>query len=471
LVEVAGILVGFTAAATLAPATRSRLVVAAVVGALVGALLAIADIRSVHDVAMPVVQDPGRLTGPYRNPNYLAFAVGSAAPLLVGAVRYLGGVPRMLAAAALLLSVGTVVASFSRAGVACTAVAMLISGGLSFRRRQTVVRVLAVGFAVLAVGGAVGIAAFERGRTEADLGEARRNAAAMDVSGWDGTARGPIPAGPSDLSNAGSSVLSIASDKAGEGVSIPIGPLVPGRHYALSFRGSSPSQFLPIRFRLRDDMTTDGGTEGQGGLSATWRRFTITWRPKRRPRQSRFYVWQSAGPSRIYLSSPVLTRPDGTRETLDVRLRGSVLSKMPAVYSDDVSSSLESRREALELSLRAFWSSPVLGIGWQRFPHYAAPRATFGALATHNEYLRVLAELGLIGVLALAGAALAVASGVRAIWAHEDRAGPLGALVAGAFGLLFVNAFVTPPAMLPFAAALAAVVATQPRRAREHGGG
>jgi hypothetical protein len=60
-------------------------------------------------------------------------------------------------------------------------------------------------------------------------------------------------------------------------------------------------------------------------------------------------------------------------------------------------------RDAARLALAAFWDQPIRGIGWERFPEYVPPHSDRGALASHDEYLRIAAELGLVGLLLSAG--------------------------------------------------------------------
>jgi O-antigen ligase len=112
---------------------------------------------------------------------------------------------------------------------------------------------------------------------------------------------------------------------------------------------------------------------------------------------------------------------------------------------------IDTRRAGVELGVQTFWSSPLLGIGWERFPRYAAARRDFGAIPTHNEYVRFAAELGAPGAVLLLLIAVAASLGVRHHPRGPLRWGTLGLLVAGGVGLLFVNGLVFPAASAPLA--------------------
>ncbi len=108
-------------------------------------------------------------------------------------------------------------------------------------------------------------------------------------------------------------------------------------------------------------------------------------------------------------------------------------------------------------SLSAFATDPLRGIGWGRFAAYSSRHGGYGQLPTHDEYLRFLAELGVLGALLLL---LCIAVVGWATWNGAwDELGlaVLGAFVTGAVGLVFVNGLVAPAVMMPlgFAAAVA----------------
>ena len=124
---------------------------------------------------------------------------------------------------------------------------------------------------------------------------------------------------------------------------------------------------------------------------------------------------------------------------------------------------VESRVAGVKLGIDAFVEQPLRGIGWERFPEYSRRHGDFGALPTHNEYVRVLAELGIIGlVLSLALAVMVVSATVRATGLPRVLAG--GMLVSGAVGMVFVNGFTVSSATLPLALCAGTMLALRGRQ-------
>jgi O-antigen ligase len=69
----------------------------------------------------------------------------------------------------------------------------------------------------------------------------------------------------------------------------------------------------------------------------------------------------------------------------------------------DAASSRRTRLEATEIAIQATRTHPVTGIGFRRFPEYAYLNSDIGRpVNTHNEYLRIGAETGLVGAAAFA---------------------------------------------------------------------
>jgi O-antigen ligase len=91
----------------------------------------------------------------------------------------------------------------------------------------------------------------------------------------------------------------------------------------------------------------------------------------------------------------------------------------------------------------------LTGIGWQQFTRYSAIRLNYGRLATHDEYLRYAAELGLPGLLFLLLIIATVATAAVRVSPTDVRVAAAACLVAGAVGLFFVNALETPNISLP----------------------
>jgi O-antigen ligase len=125
-----------------------------------------------------------------------------------------------------------------------------------------------------------------------------------------------------------------------------------------------------------------------------------------------------------------------------------------------------SRLTAARLAVGAFASSPIHGLGWQRFPDYAARHADFGKLATHNDYLRVAAELGIAGIaLFLILIATVLRCVVRLNRERVNRAAT-GILITGGVGLFFLNGIVAPNTSIPFAVAAAVACGAPSTRSR-----
>ena len=140
-----------------------------------------------------------------------------------------------------------------------------------------------------------------------------------------------------------------------------------------------------------------------------------------------------------------------------MQLEGSIYAQILAQQRSLQERDIASRWFAFETSLSAFASRPVQGIGWGRFVGYSATRGDFGNLPTHNEYLRVLAELGALGALLLLLVGIAIG---RAAWnGPRDELGLaiVAMLTTGTVALVFINGLVKPFVMMPlvFAAALA----------------
>lgn len=105
----------------------------------------------------------------------------------------------------------------------------------------------------------------------------------------------------------------------------------------------------------------------------------------------------------------------------------------------------DQRWGGLGLALKLTFSHPLVGIGWLNFPQFArSDLAVDRLMNTHNDYLRLAAEGGLI---AIALWLLFVGSGLRRPTTPLQKT-LLGAVVAWATGLLFVNGLATPAVSL-----------------------
>lgn len=111
------------------------------------------------------------------------------------------------------------------------------------------------------------------------------------------------------------------------------------------------------------------------------------------------------------------------------------------------------------LALRLTFSHPLVGIGWLNFPQFAASDpATHMIMNTHNEYLRLSAEGGVVAIvlwlLFLVSAFRRPTTPIRMVL--------VGSVVAWAADLLFVNGLAVPAVSLAPMLLLGALASTSP---------
>ena len=110
-------------------------------------------------------------------------------------------------------------------------------------------------------------------------------------------------------------------------------------------------------------------------------------------------------------------------------------------------SSIRDRIDIAETAWEYFIRSPVIGIGATNFLLQSS-RDVFGVITeTHNEYLTILAEMGIVGFTAFIAI---LATVLVKVWSPKSKGqvtwiglGARSAIVAGLFHLLFINAFTT----------------------------
>jgi O-antigen ligase len=141
------------------------------------------------------------------------------------------------------------------------------------------------------------------------------------------------------------------------------------------------------------------------------------------------------------------------------RLEGSLYDRLASSANRAEERYLRSRLDAANLTIDAFASEPLSGIGWATFPAYAATHLDYGVLAAHNEYLAFAAELGIVGLLLLGLLVAAIVIGIRQSGSGRPEAAAIGALAAAATGLVFVEALPVPQLSIPIAIAAAVVCA------------
>jgi hypothetical protein len=195
----------------------------------------------------------------------------------------------------------------------------------------------------------------------------------------------------------------------------------------------------------------------------------VQWVPTAHSPDARFYAWSLSESVDLLLRDVALItrsrnhrveRREVSTRLLGLRSEGGLASGEGQV--------IDTRWTGIELGVQAFWSNPLLGIGWERFPAYAASRSDFGAIPTHDEFVRFAAELGAPGALLLLLIAVVAALGVRYLPRGPLRWGTLGLLVAGGVGLLFANGLVFAAASAPLAVGVGlACSASWPPRCRD----
>jgi len=453
----------------LEPGLRLLLLGAAAAGGLVAAALALAHAEAILPAAADASTTGGRLAGTYGNANFLAYAAAFAVPpLLVLALR--GSTARRVVVVGALAVVGAaILLTYSRSGALAAgagAVAALTAAAPTRRRALLVL----AGAAMLAVaGGGLLYPAFRGERERVSFPAPDPSLRSRFLSGWDGSAQGLIPAGPASLANsARTSVVEVTAGQ-GEGLSVPIGFAPRGRRQAVSLEARALGGPTPLFAALEDNLLGNGPSVREARITRRWKRLRVIARPQEDWPDGRLYVWQSAAPRARFAVRRVLMRPEGARSPLpaiDTRLGPSKYSVEARRVELEEARYLRSRRDAATLAAGAFLDHPLAGIGWESFPGYAERRLPYGALATHNEYLRVAAELGVGGLALLVLIAGAALVGVRRTPPGLSRAAAIGIMTTGAVGFVFINGLSASTASAPLAVAVGLMCASEPRPGR-----
>jgi len=457
--EVGATLTGISVALEWGLIRRPRFLWAAALGSVIIAVLALAGVNKLHTSVVPVVETSDRLGGIYGNPNFLGFALVPAIPLILGRIPHARMPERVMVATAAVILVIALYLTYSRGaliGLLAAVVIGILWTGRS-RRRRALYGGLA--FALLTLLAIAVYGPYDAARTQADLSTMRAPNASIDASGWDANGQGLLPDGPAHQQNDALGRLIVVASRPGEGVSHALPPVLAQRTASvLLFVAASPAHRVPFSLGLEDNLTADSPTHLNAVATTRRRKYVLRWRPLNAADNARVYVWaRSAGT--LILSNLRFCFGHGANQRLSTKLDGPVtisFSKTEAQY-------VRSRVTVARLAIDAFGSSPFLGIGWQRFDGYAAAHGSPMALATHDEYLRIAAELGTAGLipLLLVGCALGNQAW-RLRWA-TDQAPVIAAVVAGLIGLAFVNGLETPDATIPFVAALAMLLSASER--------
>ncbi len=447
--------------AAVAPRLRMPLLLAALVGSTVCALLGLLSIVDIRQSAVPPMPFAGRIGGPFGNPNYLGFSIAVGVP--IAAVLLIRGNKRQRAVAVLGLAAMTlaVAMTYSRGAILASAAGTLVAVALLPARRRRQFTVLVGGAAAAALAAVLGYSSFDQARTNADLSAVRPAAAARDRSGWDGNARGLISAGPATLRNPAPGVLMASTGTAGRGLSLDLGRVPRGAFRRVSFEVRSSARHVPIGFALEDDRLGLSPSVGHATVSARWRRFSLAWTPSQDATAARFYLWQAAAAPDLEIRRLTIRTPAQLRAA-NLTLQGPVVRLDAAASARIERRYIDARLSVARLAIDAFKSAPLVGIGWQRFAGYASARAPLGSMATHDEYLRIAAELGIAGIVPFLLVVFAVGAGARSAIRRGVDAAVVGGIVTAGVGLLFVNGLVTPAASTALAVVAALAAASTP---------
>lgn len=433
---------------------RPRMVVVVLACAAGGALIGCVQALASGHLLAALDGTHGRLAGRYGNPNFLGFAGALAVPVfLVLALRSERSRPAWLIAGSL---VGACVfLSYSRGamlamGLGAVAALSLTRSGTRRRLQVGVLCGLALG-----VGALAGYPLYQSLRTNADFGNTA-NAGTPDRSGWDPRAEGFVGSGPAELSNPSASSLQIRAEPR-QGASFVLGRLSASRSYRLTLELSSPTFGVQVGYALEDNLLGNGPAAGSALLRPRAHVVRLAWRPSRYSPNARLYLWLPNGGTALIRSADFAARGERLR-VLPLHLLGpaDINSKLP---SESESHFVRSREDAASLAVRLFGEHPLTGVGWQQFTAYSAARLHYGPLATHDEYLRYAAELGLPGILFLALAMAALGRAIVRLGEHDVRIAAASCVLAGAVGLLFVNALEVPSIALGLFVSAAAVCA------------
>jgi O-antigen ligase len=434
------------------PALGLPLLMFAAAGAVLGGVSALAGGH-----ALSALRGGLRLSGGYGNPNFLGFALALALPiLLVPVIRRSRGWAACALGAAVIVAVMWL--TYSR-GAAVGAVAGVVTSLALMRPTVRGRLVLAAGLvAAVAVVALVGYPLYEKLRSNADFG-AQGAPVAVDRSGWDPNASGPFSRQPSRLSNPAPGELTVTATRLGTGASFPLGPAAQGRPAQIALTVAPSGASTLVALELEDDLAGNGAANRYLRLSSPTR-VRLTWRPTADSPLARFFVWLPAGGA-VTMSRLRYREAGMPPVAIPTQVRGHQGTANAVAVNE--ARYVASREDAASLAIRLFAQHLPFGIGWQEFPSYSRARLGFGALATHDEYLRYAAELGLPGILLLIAIGAAVIMACRRVALTDTRIAALGCVAAGAVGLVFINALEVPQLSLPLFLAVALLCTTDGR--------
>jgi hypothetical protein len=261
----------------------------------------------------------------------------------------------------------------------------------------------------------------------------------------------------------------VSTSRSGQGVAFLLGPVTPDAVFRMRIRARSRSAALPFSLGFGDDDNARDRRLKTITLGRRWQSAALAWKPGAPVGAAGIYFWHNGGRASFELDSVELERTTSSgrwRSEIPTRLEGSTYAADLRRRRSIEKHYLRSRTDAARLAFEAFESRPLRGIGWDNFPYYAQARLSYGKLASHNEYLRIGAELGLLGLACLALALLAVVTGVRARRFDSLDRTAMAVVVCGALSQLFVNGITFGEASLPLLFGVACLCARPPARER-----
>lgn len=451
------------------PRLRSPALLAALSGLVLAALLALAGVGAINSSTVDISRTGGRLSGTFGNANELGFAVALA---LVIALAYLRVAPRGLTRIALggaaVVLVVALALTYSRGAIIAAGagvLALALEWAWGSRRRVSLV----LGWAVILVAlGAVLYSVFEKTREEASFESVPPSLSGLsqrDESGWDRRSLGPIPDGPSRISNNGEAIL-VRGSRPGEGISIRWGEAGAGGTYTVRIRARTDGPPLPLRLALADVTRFASGAEASAILGREWRPYSLSWRPRIRSPHAALYMWLPGDPGTFeFRGARILAVPRaGSARVIELphQLEGSIYGRLVSTATRAEKRYLQSRLDAAREAIDAFASQPLRGIGWATFPAYTATHLNYGQLAAHDQFLAIAAELGLVGLILFGLLVAGLAIGARNRWPGPADTAAFGVVITTAAGMFFVEPLPVPQVSIPIA--LAAAVLCAPRR-------
>lgn len=414
---------------------------------LVAATLALAGSEPLSEGTRNLAAYQGRLAGTFGNANFLGYVIAFTPPVLLTLIprrsRWIQ-LPMIFATGVTLIAL---VLTFSKGAVVAAGAGLLCALVLLAQRPSVRIVVCVAGLAASAAVASLAYPAFREGRQDVT---SPAQPVAHDKSGWQGDQQGFIASGPADLSN-GPGELTVVTTMSGEGVSRAWGVAHPSSDYRLSFEARAGDGRGTLRFGLEDAERGNNPSSKAERLSRRWRRYELQWHPSAESPKARLYVWQTGALSSFSirdvtvkdLNTPAVIRPS-------LALPGPELKE---------ERDLSIRVVGASLAARALAQEPLIGIGWGNFPAYAAQAGPYGAIPTHNEYLRIAAELGVVGLVLLALVAASLVPGLRQLDQKPSRRAEGAALATGVVGMLFLNGLVS-PASLPLVMVAAALASS-----------